>query len=126
MLTPVEISAPGSCVFLLKEHIANRDGHFREPAVFLNRTGSRPVAAPGIIVITIEKPHSCIVAGSQRIDAEDVLTTMVVEGVKPGNYGVFVSEGLVISSFDAHDTIGVRLQTFKGNVQVLVVIEHPY
>ena len=51
---------------------------------------------------------------------------MVVKGVKLNRYIVFLSEGLVIFSFDAHYAIGVRFHTLKGDVYILIVIEYPY
>ena len=51
---------------------------------------------------------------------------MVVKGVKPGSYIVFLSEGLVIFSFDGHDAIRVRFHTLKGDVYILIVVEYPY
>jgi hypothetical protein len=51
---------------------------------------------------------------------------MIVKGVEANAYRVLFVKRLIVFSLDRYNAIGVRLQTLKANVQVLIIVKHSH
>ena len=120
-----QVDTPGLRPGLLVAEGAEWDHHFDGPAVGRAACARVPHRVPVVVVLALAR-HFLVANGAERVGLEEPAAAAVVEGVEADRQVLIVEDGLAVAPHLAHHhPLGMRVETARRDVQVVLVEHHP-